>query len=182
MGDFGRDNVPLYKIADEFSSALGNFGTVDETTGVVNYSDEEFEKIDALEMNLERKALNCAALVKRWRAQVEAIHAVIREREKAMRQIARNADRLQDYMATYLPEGSAFEDEQSRVKWRKNPPRVLVRDPKAIPVEFMRMPSDDELEKFIAGAPDKIAIRDELKAGGEIPGAELVRDKRLEIK
>ena len=59
---------------------------------------------------------------------------------------------------------------------KASPPAVDVFDAAQVPAEFMRQP------ELPPAAPDKVAIRDALKAGQDVPGARLVTGQRLEIR
>lgn len=60
---------------------------------------------------------------------------------------------------------------------RKNPDSVAILDEQAIPLQFMVTPPAP------AARPDKAAIKAALKAGDEIPGADLVfGSNRLEVR
>lgn len=62
------------------------------------------------------------------------------------------------------------------IKVAADPPSVVIDDERQVPAEFIRQPEPPPPQ------PDKKAIAEALKAGQDIPGARLVRGKRLDIR
>ena len=62
------------------------------------------------------------------------------------------------------------------LKIKKNPPSVVIDSPDMIPAEFMKAPPPPP------PSIDKVAIKEALKSGTEVPGARLNQELRLEIK
>ena len=159
--------MTLWEIDREIDRILA--GAVDEETGEIN--EEAFGALDALSMERKDKLINVGLAYKSFKAYAEAIKAEKQALEKRQRQAERKAEWLKDYMQMSL-NGEDFKDPKVAVAYRKVS-SVLVSEPSIIPDMYLRF-KDPE--------PDKTKIKDAIKAGQVIPGAELVESVSMSIK
>lgn len=147
--------MTLYEINQQILNAI-EYGCDPETGEIIDMS-----ALDALEMAREEKTENLVLLIKDIVAECNAI----REEEQSLarrRQTGeRRAERLKDYLQKQLA-GEKFKTPRCSVSYRKTQ-AVQIVDEDAIPEEFVT----------VFTAPRKLAIKEALKAGDEIPGATL---------
>lgn len=138
------------------------------------------DTIEAESGALEEKAQRVAYAPKILEAEADAIEAAAKEmvaRAKAKRNRAAN---IREYLKTCMEVagvskiGCAHFD----ITIKKNNPSVDVWDEKQIPAEFMRTPE----VVTPPAVPDKVAIATAIKAGRDVPGAQLAYNTRIEIK
>lgn len=162
----------LYQIADEIELILAR--EVDHETGEI--TDETLEKLAALEMARDEKALAVAAYLKGELAEAEAVLREVDKLKKRAEGHKKRAARLTGYLETYIPADSEpLSDARSRIAWRKNPPKVAIPDEEAVPPKFRSIVTE-------TWKPDKKAIAGALKAGAKLGFAVLMKSSRLEIK
>jgi hypothetical protein len=127
---------------------------------------------------LELKAQNVAYAIKNLEATATAIKQA--ETEMAVRRKAaeKRAEHLREYVKTCMEVAgvSKIECPHFALAIKKNPAAVEVFEPSLIPAKFMRQPEPPP------AAPDKDAIKAELQAGRDVPGAALVQGTRLDIR
>lgn len=156
----------LFEINAAIETAFQN--CVDPETGEVIGDTTE---LDALQIQRDEKVENIACLIKNLKAEAEAIQNEERKL-KARRQACENhAEWLKRYLANSL-QGEKFKSARVSISWRKSQ-AVEVEDVWKLPEEFVRM-ADPE--------PNKTAIKEALKAGIEVPGAELVDNLNMTIR
>lgn len=165
--------MKLYEIADEIEVILTR--EVDHETGEL--TDVTLEKLDALEMARDEKALAVAAYLKGELAEADAVMREAEALAKRANGHEGRAKKLLGYLQRCLPVGSdPLSDARSKITWRKNPPSVAIPDDDLVPRKYRRtIPA--------SWAPDKEAIMGALKKpGAKLPFAVLCRSHRLEIK
>lgn len=164
--------LSLYQIAAEHRHMVEALMATD------NDSQTIADTIEAESYPLEVKAQNVAYAIRN----LESLAAQIKDAEKQMadrrKSIENRAQHIRDYLQTCMEVAgvSKIECPHFALKIKKNPPSVDVFEPGLIPAEFMRQPEPP------LPVPDKIAIKEAIKAGRDVPGAMLVQDTKLEIK
>lgn len=146
-------NLDEQTIADTLEGNAGEIEAKIENYGIVLRDRESF--VDAISKEIERLT--------------ERINA-----EK--KRIERTKNWLLSSMVTL--EIKKVECPLFTIAVQDNPPSVDVYNDKLIPEEYMRVPEP----KPPVPAPDKRLILDDLKAGKEVAGCVLKRDKRIVIK
>lgn len=166
--------MKLYEIADEIEVILAR--EVDHETGEI--SDETLAALEALEMDLENKALGVAAYKKGLLAEAEAVRVEAQKLAKRAVVLDRRADWFQRYLEAFVPKvekGSTYSDSRTVLTWKKNPPKAVVDDEKLLPKRFFEIvPRSLKL--------DKKSVLVALKAGASVRGARMVQESRLEVK
>lgn len=142
---------------------------IDQETGDIL----DVEKLDALEMEREKKISNTACLIKNLRADAEAIKAEklkMGDRQKAKENLA---DRLENYLTNYLG-GLTFEDERCAISYRKSTSTEIAED-----LDLSTLPDGCKKIKIEA---DRTAIKKALQNGEKIDGCALVVKNNIQIK
>lgn len=142
---------------------------IDQETGDIL----DVEKLDALEMEREKKISNTACFIKNLRAEAEAIKAEkmkMADRQKAKENLA---DRLENYLENYLG-GLTYEDERCAISYRKSTSTEIAED-----LDLSTLPDGCKKIKIEA---DKTAIKKALQNGEKIDGCALVVKNNIQIK
>lgn len=130
------------------------------------------ERLEALQMERGRKIENVALWVKNLKADLSAYKAekdAFAERE---RQAKAKIESLSKWLTNAL-DGQKFSTSKVAVSFRKSE-AVEILDESKIPKKFIR--------KKIETAPDKTAIKEAIKNGLKVRGAELVENQNISIK
>ena len=133
------------------------------------------DTLDSIEDAIENKAENIAKLVRNLESDVAA-YKEEEERLKTKRQATENKVK---WLKTYLEDNmkltgkTKFKSGMFNFSIQKNPASVNITDEKAIPEEFL-----------IQQPPkvDKTSLKEILKRGIEVPGAELKQTEGLRIR
>lgn len=162
--------MKLFEIDERLAACvkINDDQAVDTETGEVI----DIEAVEALEMERDAKIENIGLWIKDLTAQAEAIKAEknkLAEREKSAKN---KADRLKEFLTAYLG-GKKFETAKVAIKFR-SVESVNVPDVAALPAEYIRTKITNEA--------DKTAIKNAIKAGEVIEGAELVKKQSISVK
>ena len=133
------------------------------------------DTLDSIEDAIENKAENIAKLIRNLESDVTA-YKEEEDRLKTKRQATENKVK---WLKTYLEDNmkltgkTKFKSGMFNFSIQKNPASVNITDEKAIPEEFL-----------IQQPPkvDKTSLKDILKRGIEVPGAELKQTEGLRIR
>ena len=151
----------LYEIDNEIMSC------VDMETGEII----DAEKLDQLQMDRERKIENIALWIKNLISDAEALKAekqAFADRQKAAENKAAS---LKKYLSDYLA-GEKYKSAKVSVSFRKSE-SVNILDMSKIPEQYL---------KVAEPTADKTGIKNALKAGEVIAGAELIENQNIQIK
>lgn len=155
------EKMNLYQINEEIMEC------VDTETGEII----DCERLDALQMERDVKIENIALWIKNLRSDVEALKA----EEQALagrRKAAENkAESLKKCLTRYLA-GQKFSTAKVAVSFRRTS-SVNITDLSVLPGQYLRY-KDPE--------PDKTAIKNAVKAGETVAGAEIVSGQSISIK
>jgi hypothetical protein len=162
--------MKIYEIDKEIEALLNE---IDEETGEILFDPE---KLDALQMERDRKVENLALAVKNLTAEAAAIKAekdALYERQKATE---RDAERAKKYLEFVL-NGEKFETARVAVSYRSSS-RLEVDEGfiawakrKAKSLLTIREPE-----------PNKTAIKEALKKGEKVPHVQMVTAQNMQIK
>lgn len=167
-------NLTLFQIAADYrhvTDVLMDTGVDEQTLN---------DTLEGERWPLELKAQNYGFVIRNLQATAASIKEA-EEQMKARRQaIEKRAAALVECLKTGLEIAGVhkLDTPYFALTVKKNPPGVEVWDERQIPAEFMRT----RVPPPPAPEPDKVAIREALKAGREVPGALLAQGTRLEIK
>ena len=133
------------------------------------------DTLDSIEETFEDKAENIAKLIRTVEAEEKAFEA----EEKRFNAMKKTAANKKQYLKQYLEFNMILTDKTKfkagvfNFSIQNNPPSVVVFDEALLP------------ERFLIEQPPKIdraGIKELLKAGEEVPGAELKQTKGLRIR
>ena len=151
----------LFEIEREIMSC------VDMETGEII----DTEKLDQLAMERDSKIENIACWIKNLSAEA----AALKEQKQAFADRQKTAENkmesLKKYLATYL-NGQKFSTEKVAVSFRKTS-SVNVTDISLVPEEYL---------KYADPTVDKTAVKNAIKAGVVVPGAEIAEGQSISIK
>lgn len=161
----------LYEIDWRLWDVIQRGYSLDDETGEF-WDDSAFE---ALEMDRNAKLEGCALFVKNLESDVEAIRAEEKRLAERRRVMENKAERMRDYVACSMVTfgDRKFETARVSLSLRKSE-AVAVLDAAALPREFVAVKTTE--------APDKAAIKKALKAGQDVPGAQLETRQTLQVK
>ncbi len=141
---------------------------IDEETGEILNAEE----LDALELARDEKIEGVGLWIKNLQAEAEAVKKEKDAMADRQRRLEKKAESLKNYLAWAL-KGEKFSTPRIAMSWRKSE-SVLIPDEALLDDRFVAVQ--------MVKKPDKKLIKDTLKAGLEVPGAELVTKQNLQIK
>jgi len=152
---------------------------------IMNLSDPEtgeitdFDALDNLSMERERKIENIACFYKNLVSDAAAMKAEEDALEERRKVTENRAKRLKEYLS-YTLQGEKFQTAKCAVSFRKTT-SVSVLDPSCA-IEWAEMNGHKECVKYKAPEISKAEIAKLLKAGVDVPGAELVQSLSVGVK
>lgn len=166
----------LFQISDQYMAlasnlAAGDFDiqTIEDTIDASGLIDDFTEKAQALEF-VARGALAHNQAID---AEIARLTALKAKRENIAVGVRKYL--MDNMIRTGI---SKITCQLFAISLQNNPPSTDVYDPLSLPSSYMRFP----IPKPPVAAPDKAAIKADLLAGVDVPGAKLVQSQRLVIK
>ena len=146
----------------------------EQIIGCINTETGEFdeEKYNELQLTREAKVENICLWYKELGATAKAISEEIDSLTERKKSLERSQDRL-SYLIEYALQGEKFETGKVKCSWRKST-SVEITDEWAIPEAY-------KVEK-ITKTISKAAIKEAIKNGEAVPGAELVEKNKVQVK
>ena len=175
----------LYEI-DQRLLNLEIYG-VDTETGEVAVTEEDFQRMyDEIQMEMKDKLINTSLFIKNLQSDAAQIKAE-EDRLKARRQQKEKlAARLQDAMDNIIKHriNNIEEDFDSCNKWSIEDPKVRISYRRSEKVEVLdeKLIPKAYINKKVELKPDLTAIKEAIKNGKKVKGAELVSNLNLQIK
>jgi hypothetical protein len=166
------NNLTLYQISANYLQAL-DFLTdpeMDLPAEAIN------DTLEALTGELEDKAVNVAKFLRNMEAAAEAIKQAEDAMAKRRKALESRVKWIKDYLKCGMEQTgiTKIECPYFKLAIQNNPAAVNVLDESLIPDQFK--------EQVIVWKIDKTAIKEAIKSGVAVPGAELVSGTRLAIK
>lgn len=158
----------LYELNRDLQTVLDGGLVFDEETGEVLFDASDLEKLKA---SYEEKLEGCGLYIKNLESDAKAIRAEEQALAARRRAIEAKAKRLREYVLLHLGDEEKLQT-----------PRLVMS---ARYAEAVRIDDDAELADQwcrIKREPNKTAIKDALKAGEKIAGAEIIRNRSLQLK
>lgn len=146
---------------------------IDEETGEI--IDEE--KLNALEMERDRKIENIALWIKNLDSEAEAIKAEAQNLAKRAKTKENRSINLRKYLTKYLA-GAEFESTRAKIGYR-NTKSTEIFDPEALSKFKGRKAYGEDVTTF---KPNKDAIKKAILEGKNIPGCKVVENNNIQIK
>ena len=152
----------------ELNKAIADFELeVNEDGEVLN-----IDELDALELEKKEKLENIGLWIRNLEAEKDAVSnqkKIFADREA---RLGKNIDSLKGYL-TYALDGQKFSTDKVSVSFRKSE-SVHITDEHLIDDKYMNV--------SVVKKPDKKVIKDALKAGEEVKGAELIVKQNISVK
>lgn len=164
--------MQLYKIDKAIEDAI-NLGTDPETGELLNV-----DELESLLIEKQTKTENIALWIKNLRSDIEAMKAERDSFNQRIKTATNKMESLKDYLAFCL-NGEKFETERVKVSYRRSE-QVTISDEAAFLDWAMK--SGDSFLRYKTPEIDKTKVKDELKAGFEIPYATIEEKQNLQIK
>lgn len=158
----------IYEIDSRMVAAFE--AAIDQETGEI-LNEDALDEFQSLQMEWDDRIENMACYIKNLKAEAAAIKAE-KDALAARQKVAeRKAERLSRYLSGYL-NGMKFDSPKAKITWRKSE-AVQVDDISLLPEQYLT---------YAAPTANKTEIKAALKAGTEIPGAQLVQNMNMSIK
>lgn len=160
--------MTLYEIAQEMATLI------DPETGEIR----DYEAFEELQMAREEKIDNTA----KWIIELEAEAKMVKERADELTERARatkkKAERLREFLQEYL-QGEKRKTADYTIGYRRTEAVEITDEDRA--VAWLMEHRDDALT-YQQPKISKTAVKELLKAGEEVPGAELVERQSMSIR
>jgi hypothetical protein len=165
-------NLSLYQLSGNYLEAL-DFLTDPEADLPIEAINDTLE---ALGGELEDKAINVAKFMRNMEAAAEAIKIAEADMAKRRKALESRVKWLKDYLKGNMEACgiSKIECPYFKIAIQANPAAVNILDESSVPEQFK--------EQVINWKIDKAAIKDAIKGGETVPGAELANGTRLTIR
>jgi len=153
--------MKLYEIDSEIMSLI------DDETGEILDTD----RFDELSGERDAKVENICLWIKNLKAEAEALKAEKDAFAHRQKVVENKMNSLKAFISQYL-EGTSFKTTKVNVSFRKSE-SLEISDVYKIPEDFLKYKEPDV---------DKTALKNAIKAGASIEGAELVEKLNIQIK
>lgn len=183
------EKIDSFASWDPDTDADGNFVTPDGEVidDPVEYrrtmTDALLDTLDAVDGEMEDKLANCGAFIKQLTAEADALDAEIKSLRYRSAAKKREIDSFKAYMMACMENADVKKVDKpiAKLTIRQNAESVEVADEKGF-IEWAQSHDHDDLLRYSLPDINKTAVKDALRLGAEIPGAQLVRTKSLIIK
>tara|TARA_B100001029_G_scaffold141582_1_gene121085 strand:- start:5184 stop:5675 length:492 start_codon:yes stop_codon:yes gene_type:complete len=158
----------LYDIANEFEKSLDN---------LLDHDDSDLiNEIESIEGEFKSKSANVAKYIRNLEHLAQGIKEIESSQRDRRNSLEKKIARLKDYLRINFEKTNTekIESDDIVIAVYKNPVKVNIIDEEKIPEEFFQIKESKLLNK------DK--IKESLKNGEDIPGCELIQEKRISIK
>ena len=167
--------MKLFDLAPAYEQALAIIEQMEADGCTQDELDEAMKMVDQIEGDLNTKCLNIASWVRNLEAEAKAIKEAQDAMDKRRKAATAKAERLRNYLYHGLKLAGVTKVQFPHfvISVKQCPESVQIAPGALIPDEYLRY-ADPE--------PNKVSIKEALKAGTEIPGCSLARSEKLEIK
>ena len=158
----------LYDITNEFEKLLDN---------LLDHDDSDLIKeIESIEGEFKSKSANVAKYIRNLEHLVAGIKEVENNQKNRRVSLEKKIIKLKDYLRFNFERTNTekIENDDIVIAMYKNPVKVNILDENKIPEKFFHLKKAKVLNK------DK--VKESLKNGEDIPGCELIQEKRITIK
>lgn len=167
--------MKLFDLAPAYEKALAIIEQMEQDGCSADEVAEAMRMVDQIEGDLNTKCLNIASWVRNLESEAKAIKEAQDAMDKRRKAAVAQAERLRNYLfhGMKLAGVSKIPFPHFVISLRECPESVQIAPGALIPNKYLKF-SDPE--------PNKVSIKEALKAGTEIPGCSLARSMKLEIK
>lgn len=166
--------MTLYEIDRQLCDLIE--ASIDPETGEFAPDPEAW---DRLQMERDQKIENTACYIKELRLRIAGLKAEADTLQKRRKVLENREAWLMENLTRSL-DGQNFETARCQIRHKRNPESIRILDEDAV-MHWAQLCAPDCLRY----KPPTISLSDlkaEMKKGAEIPGAELVRETRVEVK
>ncbi len=187
MSDNTKEDIhmTLYDLAEEITAVANNLEAVYESDeeGRAELLEAWETTLDAVGGEFDEKAGNIAALIKNLKAEEAALKAEADALERRRKVKENAAKRLTEYLkdAMIAAGKKKLDTLRAALSIKDNPESTVIENETAF-IAWAQGAHHDEYLTYSAPKINKTAVKAALKDGDEVPGASLLRGKRLEIK
>lgn len=166
------NNLSLYELSSTYLEALEVLTDPEIDLPIEAVTDT----LEGLSGELEDKAINVAKFLRNMEATAKAIKDAEVEMAKRRKSLEKRVAWMKSYLKGSMEHTgiTKIECPYFKLTIQKNPGAVNITDETAIPDQFK--------EQVITWKVSKTAIKDALKAGETVPGAEMINGTRLAIR
>lgn len=165
--------MKLYELTEEFD-AIADLAFTTAQDGEVD--PELSAKLDAIQGEIDKKLAACCRIVKNMHGIEESLKGEVQRLQNKQRAAMRSAESVKKYMLENLEKLGIDKrkvDELFTVSIQDNPPAVVVENIDLVPTDF---------DLPIAREVNKVAIKNAIQSGKEVPGCKLTQSKHLRIR
>jgi len=166
------NNLSLYELSSTYLKALDDLTDpeLDLPLEVVN------DTLEALGDEMETKAINVTKFMRNMEATANAIKEAETQMAKRRKALENRIKWMKDYLKGSMEHTgiTKIECPYFKLSIQKNPASVSITNEESIPGQFK--------EQVISWKIDKTAIKNAIKSGETIPGANLINGTRLAIR
>ena len=158
----------LYDIANEFEKSLDN---------LLDHDDSDLiSEIESIEGEFKLKSANVAKYIRNLEHLAFGIKEIENSQKDRRISLEKKIARLKDYLRINFEKTNTekIESDDIVIAMYKNPVKVNIIDEEKIPEKFFQIKETKLLNK------DK--LKESLRNGENIPGCELIQEKRISIK
>jgi len=155
--------MTLYEISNEISQILDN----------EELSDEQFEHLSNLEMAKQDKIINIAKVLLSLDSDLAIIDTEIKRLQERKKAIDNKRERLKNYCLSNMDDEDKIKNPIINISVRKTE-IVAINDLESIPDKFVEIKTVRQ--------PDKLAIKNAIKSGQSVSGAEIQVNRHLSLK
>jgi len=129
---------------------------------------------EALALERAEKIENVLSFIKHLRHMATGCKAEAKSLADRAKGYETKADNMLSYLQSQLKEREKYESTRHKITWRKSQSVEIEIDPALLPVPYQRIKTTVE--------PNKKALLDDLKAGGEIEGVKMIEKLNMGVK
>jgi hypothetical protein len=165
------DKLTLYDTTAEFRDLLDLMEQCDEDPDPVHEA-----AIQVIVENQVHKVDNFSRFLTHLDSQSDLAAAEIKRLQDRKRAIERRGEQLRAYALRVMEQNGfdRLDGETASLVIRKNPPAVFYHDRDAVPAEFITVKQEMVI--------DTNRVKAALKAGQEVPGAQLAQGRKVVVK
>lgn len=139
----------------------------------------DIEKLDALQMERDRKIDNILCWIKCLRADAKAMEEEEKILKKRREAVENKAESLSAYVSRFL-DGKKWSSPRAQASFRRSESTEWTDWDAAL--AWCKEHAKEAVTEKTTYTLSKTVVKDLIKAGGEVPGAEIVEKNNLQIK
>lgn len=146
-------------------------------------TDALLDTLDAVDGEMADKLANCGAFVKQLTAEAGALDAEIKSLRQRSASKKREIERFKKYIMDCMINADVkkVDEPLAKLTIRQNAESVEVSDELGF-IDWAQRHDRDDLLRYSTPDINKTAVKDAIRSGTELPGAQIVRTKSLIIK